>query len=71
MYFKYIFLKSKPIFQSFYINVLSCKLNMIKDNNYCHFYLKLLEFLAFLLEFAWILFAWIEIGYFKKLSVLD
>lgn len=47
MYFKYIFLKSKPIFQSFYINVLSCKLNMIKDNNDCYFYLKLLEFLAF------------------------
>lgn len=47
MYFKYIFLKSKPIFQSFYINVLSCKLNMIKDNNYCHFYLKLIEFLDF------------------------
>ncbi|OAU99335.1 hypothetical protein AO382_1980 [Moraxella catarrhalis] len=33
---------------------------MIKDNNYCHFYLKLIEFLAFLLEFAWI-----EIGCFR------
>ena len=50
MYFKYIFLKSKPIFQSFYINVLSCKLNMIKDNNDCHFNLKLLKFLAFCLN---------------------
>ncbi|OAV12799.1 hypothetical protein AO375_1773 [Moraxella catarrhalis] len=25
----------------------------------------------FLLKFAWILFEWIEIGCFKKLSVLD
>lgn len=54
MYFKYIFLKSKPIFQSFHINVLLCKLIIIENDNDCYFYLKLLEFLAFFLEFAWI-----------------
>lgn len=70
MYFKYIFLKSKPIFQSFYINVLSCKLIVIENNNDCYYFLNLLEFLAFLLEFAWIWFAWIEIGRFR-LSVLN
>lgn len=54
MYFKYIFLKSKPIFQSFHINVLLCKLIIIENNNDCHYFLNLLEFLAFFLEFAWI-----------------